>query len=156
MPHCYRWTIWTRVPLCALSGCHLRTVVRIAAITVLLGAGVSLRPAHAQVPELTFPVNIPTGPNDVSLDANGVPVPLGPNDTPVISDMHIVVQSFSGDTRFFSATATNTGQVGNGDPILVDSFFDVFFDITITDVDPNKQLPPPTRSRSHNSQWFNV
>ena len=97
MSHCYRWTIWTRVSLCALSGCHLRTVVRVAAITVLLGAGVSLRPAHAQTfPD--FPVNIPTGPNDFFLDANDVSFPGGVNNTIVNSEFRIDVQSFSGNT----------------------------------------------------------
>ena len=128
------------MPLCALSGCHLSTVVRVAAITVLLGAGVSLRPAQAQVPELTFPVIIDTGPNNLSLDATGVPVPFGPNDTLVISDIDIDVSGFFGDTVLDSLTATNTSEVGNGDPILANSFFNVFFDVTITDVDPNNDF----------------
>ena len=143
MLHCYRWTIWTRVPLCALSGCHLRTVVRVAAITVLLGAGVLLRPAHAQVSVLDFPVRIPTGPNNLSLGSPVLPVPLGLNDTLVLSDIHIDVPGFFGETLLDSSIATNTSEVGNGDPILANSFFDVFFDVTITDVDPNKDFRPP-------------
>ena len=141
MSHCYRWTIWTRVPLCALSECHLRTVVRVAAITVLLGAGVSLRPAHAQVPELTFPVTIPTGPNDLLVDSSGVLLPFGPNETIVLSDIVINATGF-GDTVLDSMTATNTSEVGNGDPILANSFLPINFNVTFFDADPNLDYDP--------------
>jgi hypothetical protein len=69
----------------------------------------------------------------VSLDLNGrnIILPLAPNWAPILTDIHIGESASLQSLGRAIATPT-----GNPDEYFVQSFFDVFFDITITDVDP--------------------
>ena len=83
----------------------------------------------------------------LSMDLNATALmPLGPGWDPILTDIHIgesaVLDSkgkafaFKGAPNEATAPGTSTAPPQLGEPFFVQSFFDVFFDITLTDVDP--------------------
>jgi hypothetical protein len=71
----------------------------------------------------------------MDLNVKGALLPLGPGWSPILVDIHL------GESASLASKGKAFASSGNvppnaGDPLIVSSFFDVFFDINITDVDP--------------------
>lgn len=80
----------------------------------------------------------------MDLNVHNAQMPLGPGWSDILVDIHIgesVALASKGKAFAYSPVPPAPGQPvalpQNGDPLFVESFFDVFFDISITDVDPS-------------------
>ena len=78
---------------------------------------------------------------EVNHEANNVEVPLGLDSSVVIADI-VISGMGTGQATASSSTRTRPEDVVDGDLFIVDSFFDVFFDITIVDNDPVRDFDP--------------
>ena len=123
-----------------MKTCCRRTPLAIAALAVV---AVSATSARAGVPpiatlQLTYETEI------VSMDLSGTfPLPLADEWKNVVSEMRLSESPALASTGQAFATYTGVGSnpataadIQDGDEFFVDSFFDVFFDIEIEDVDP--------------------
>jgi len=129
MPKHYRWTtVQPSKPSCICA------VLTMFSLTVLLGSWASVAPAQTFSREIPITV-------DIELQANDVLTPLGFNFADVIVDIQIEGTG-GGNFSIFSQNRSDPMDVVDGDAFAVESFFDVFFDITITDIDPDNDLDP--------------
>jgi len=124
---------------------HLRTRLARWLACLLLGAATSLN-IQAQ-PEPTYEWDIEL--LSMDLNASGVLMPLGPGWSPILTDIHVgesATLASAGKAFAFPARDAGLGRPGAapaapaapapGEEFFVQSFFDVFFDITVTDIDP--------------------
>jgi hypothetical protein len=80
----------------------------------------------------------------MDLNATAVLMPLGPEWGPIQTDLQVgASQRLRSLGHAFASREGNggNGPIQDGDPFAVGSFFDVFFDLTITDVDPLRDFP---------------
>lgn len=103
-----------------------------------------------------WPRTMDAGLVDLDLNVTGVPLPLAQNWGPILVDVHIGLSTSLATTGQATIYPANQDSLPNalnggfpqqswppqqGDMFFVDSFFDVFFDITVTDVDPGVDIP---------------
>lgn len=73
---------------------------------------------------------------EVDLNADDVFASFGPDDQPVRSQVQIQGRGTgSANSGFYRST---TDQIVAGDPLTMEAFVDMFYDVTFTDVDPNR------------------
>jgi hypothetical protein len=76
----------------------------------------------------------------MDLSASGVLMPLGPGWSPILTDLHIgesqLLASRGRTTAVSESPSIPNTPPAIGEQFLVQSFFDVFFDLSVTDVDP--------------------
>jgi hypothetical protein len=80
----------------------------------------------------------------MDLSATGELMPLGPGWGSILTDIRVresATVASTGRTLAGRQPGNQGGPVNNGDQFQVESFFDVFFDITITDTDPDVNFP---------------
>ena len=90
----------------------------------------------------------------VSMDLTGTfPLPLGPNWTPVLTKLslsespaHISKGEAHAQYAGIGSDPATPGDIQDGDQFRIDSFFDVFFDIKVEDVDPGADFGSPLPS----------
>jgi len=79
----------------------------------------------------------------MDLNVHNVLMPLGPDWDPILTDIHIGESSellSKGKAFAYSDPGAGLGPPNPGDPMFVSSFFDVFFDVSLTDVDPGQSF----------------
>ena len=116
---------------------HVRTLTRLSCGLSSLFLVIQ---AHALefVPTYEWDIEL----TSINLNANGVLMPLGPGWGSILTDIHVgesatlrsLGKAYAASD--LSQTAPRNSPPALGEQFFVQSFFDIFFDITVTDVDP--------------------
>jgi len=121
-------------------GGHMTRRNRAAATLLTLSTVFGSQVLPAQAAELEWDLELLS----MDLNATGALMPLGPGWGPIRTDIHVGESQALGSVGHAAANRVENGGGGpiqEGDLFEVGSFFDVFFDITITDVDPQSDFP---------------